>query len=348
MSVRDPSSWIRMAQVMDLPRPGTRMTVERVRRAPTEGSIVSSTSARHRKSSRSAHGRPDAGRPDAAGQPDPAGRHRRAASPNKHIRIAVTAVAGAALIALAWPAATHWMNQTPHPAGTAKADVLGLPAAGTHRGAVRRPARSRGAAASQQVQAASQQSQLVSVAVATRPGRHGKPDQARISLAYRNPLRGTSGLVPERVDQGVDFSGSGPVYALGDGVVINATDGYSTGWPGGGWISYRLTDGPDAGLVVYLAEDVTPTVAAGQHVSPTTVIGNMFDGADGIETGWAQSVPFEPESQLPQAGGIGGGGPFPTRVGLSFEELLRSLGVPAATNVDQPASGLLPPNYPAS
>jgi hypothetical protein len=66
---------------------------------------------------------------------------------------------------------------------------------------------------------------------------------------YRNPLRGVSGPVSERIDEGVDFSGSGPVYALGDAVITNAT-GNSAGWSGGGWITYQLTDGPDAGLMV--------------------------------------------------------------------------------------------------
>jgi hypothetical protein len=34
-------------------------------------------------------------------------------------------------------------------------------------------------------------------------------------------------------------------------------------------------------------------------------------------------------------------------VGLNFEELLQSLGVPAAPNRDHTAYGLLPANYPA-
>ena len=164
---------------------------------------------------------------------------------------------------------------------------------------------------------------------------------------YRNPLRAVSGLIPERVDMGVDFGGSGPVYALGDAVITSAT-GESAGWPGGGWITYRLTDGPAAGLVVYLAEDVRPVVQAGQRVSASTVIGNMFAGGDGIETGWAQQSGASAESQLPEAGGISGAGPFPTMVGLNFEELLQATGVVAAPNRDEQGSGALPGRYPAS
>ena len=178
--------------------------------------------------------------------------------------------------------------------------------------------------------------QILSNAVADRPGG-----------SYRNPLRGVKGLVPERIDDGVDFAGAGPVYALGDAVVTGAA-GDNFGWPGGGWITYRLTSGPGAGLMVYVAEDITPAVVTGQRVSPATVIGTMYDGGDGIETGWAQSSALSAESELPQAGAIGGLGPFPTRVGLNFEELLQSLGVRAAPNRAQPSHGLLPAGYPAN
>jgi hypothetical protein len=54
------------------------------------------------------------------------------------------------------------------------------------------------------------------------------------------------------------------------------------------------------------------------------------------------------ESQLPEAGGISGGGPFPTQVGVNFDDLLQALGVPAAPNAGQSAFGLLPSNYPTS
>jgi hypothetical protein len=166
------------------------------------------------------------------------------------------------------------------------------------------------------------------------------------TTAYRNPLRAVSGLIMERVDQGVDFGGAGPVYALGDAVITNAMAD-NAGWPGGGWITYQLTNGPDKGLTVYLAEDVTPTVQPGQTVTSSTVIANMFNGGAGIETGWATSDGSTAESQTPDAGGINGNGPFPTVVGLNFEAVLESLGVPPAPNASEPGNGLLPPGYPA-
>jgi hypothetical protein len=314
---------------------------------------VSRTTARHRKPSHRSSPRPGV-----------AAQRRKpivSALHNKPVRVAAAAVAGSALLVAAWPAAAHWMADMPHSAGVDQADALGLAPAGGTAGAHRRPARQQpvaalGAYASQQPVAslgayASQQPEIVNIAVASRPGRHRKPSQtgpqAPVSSGYLDPLRGVSGLVPERVDMGVDFGGAGPVYAIGDGVITNAT-GANSGWPGGGWITYRLTDGPDAGLMVYVAEDVTPAVQAGQHVSAATVVANMYNGGDGIETGWAQPGGMSAESQLPEAGGIGGAGPFPTMIGLSFEGLLRSLGVPAAPNAAQSGSGLVPANYPAS
>ena len=100
--------------------------------------------------------------------------------------------------------------------------------------------------------------------------------------------------------------------------------------------------------MVYVAEDIIPAVTVGQRVSPATVVGTMFDGGDGIETGWAQPTGLSAESELPQAGSIDGLGPFPTRIGVNFDELLESLGVPGAPNRAQPPHGLLPAGYPAS
>ena len=85
---------------------------------------------------------------------------------------------------------------------------------------------------------ASQEPEIVNIAVASRPGRHRKPSQtgpqAPVLSGYLNPLRGVSGLVPERVDMGVDFGGAGPVYAIGDGIITNATGAAAGGRAEGG------------------------------------------------------------------------------------------------------------------
>jgi hypothetical protein len=137
------------------------------------------------------------------------------------------------------------------------------------------------------------------------------------------------------------------VYPIGNAVVTSAT-GNDGGWPGGGWITYQLTDGPAAGLMVYVAEDVQPTVQVGAHVTPTTVIAQMSNSGDGIETGWAMPDGSSAESQDAAAGGISGGGPFPTVIGVNFDQLLVALGVPAAPNSGQAGYGVLPSGYPSA
>lgn len=165
-------------------------------------------------------------------------------------------------------------------------------------------------------------------------------------FGYANPLRAIKNLMPQRIDMGVDFGGTGPIYALGDAVITNAI-GNTPGWPGGGWITYRLTSGRAKGLMVFVAEDVTPAVHVGQVVNSSTVIANMYNGGAGIETGWAMPDGSSAESQLPVAGGISGGGPFPARVGINFEELLQALGVPPSPfDRYAPPFGLLPAGYP--
>jgi hypothetical protein len=256
----------------------------------------------------------------SSAHPGAAARHRkrspaRPTGRGKLARAAAVAIWGVVVLVYGWAAATYGGVQAPGPAGVWLAKAAG--ALTVWGGAWASPV------------------QIVSAAIAKGPGGD-----------YRNPLRGVSGLVPQRIDDGADFAGLGPVYALGDAVVTGAT-GTNYGWPGGGWITYRLTSGPGAGLVVYVAEDITPAVVVGQRVSPSTVIGTIFAGGDGIETGWAQPTGLSAESELPQAGGIAGLGPFPTRIGVNFDELLQSLGVPAAPNRTQLASGLLPAGYPA-
>jgi hypothetical protein len=179
------------------------------------------------------------------------------------------------------------------------------------------------------------------------PAPSATPQHSAPPPVYLNPFRSTTGLIPQRIDMGADFAGSGPVYPIGDAVVITATSS-NGGWPDGGWITYQLTNGPAAGLVVYVAEDVQPRVQAGEHVTPTTVIADMYNGAAGIETGWAMPDGSSAESQLAVAGGISGGGPFPTAVGVNFDQLLVALGVPAAPNAGQGAYGVLPSGYPSS
>ena len=249
---------------------------------------------------------------------------------------------GAVLIAAAAPVATHWAGDV----GVGQAAVLSPGHDGSLSGGSPQTGSGHdsGAPSSAHPSASRPAGGDKASARQTQRATHHRHQAA--PAVYENPLRDISGLIPERIDQGVDFGGAGPIYALGDAVITNAT-ATNYGWPDGGWITYQLTDGPAKGLMVFVAEDVTPTVAVGAHVTAHSVIAHMYNGGAGIETGWAMASGLTAESQLPEAGGISGAGPFPTEVGLNFEELLQELGVPAANNRNDAPSGLLPSQYPA-
>ncbi|MCU1489798.1 MAG: hypothetical protein JWM85_1203 [Acidimicrobiaceae bacterium] len=172
--------------------------------------------------------------------------------------------------------------------------------------------------------------QQAAATTTTTPAPPAKPSS---SGGYANPLRAVSGLSANRIDQGVDYGGYGPMYAIGDGVV---TSTYNGGWPGGTFITYRLTDGPAAGLTVYAAEDLEPSVQIGQTVTSSTVIGQMYVGPTGIETGWADSSLGN--TMAMSAGQFGGSNT--TAFGYNFSRLLQSLGAPGGIDEGSPSGGL--------
>jgi hypothetical protein len=145
---------------------------------------------------------------------------------------------------------------------------------------------------------------------------------------YVNPLADAK-VTPERIDQGVDYSGSGALNALGDGqITYVGTSG--TGWPGA-FIEFRLLGGPDAGRYVYYAEDVTPAqgLHVGQRVSAGQKLATIYQGGSGIEVGWGANRGTET-----YAAAHGGwtssqdSNNVATSAGKSFSALLSSLGAP--------------------
>ena len=158
--------------------------------------------------------------------------------------------------------------------------------------------------------------------------------------SYENPLRDVRGLSAERIDQGVDYGGYGPIYAVGDGTVIST---YNGGWPGGTFISYKLSDGPAQGLVVYAAEDIDPSVQVGQSVTADTVIGQMYEGPEGIETGWADGS-GDGTTMAADAGQYEGWNS--TAFGVNFDQLLTSLGAPGG-QAQSSGYGNVPSGWPS-
>ena len=159
--------------------------------------------------------------------------------------------------------------------------------------------------------------------------------------SYTDPLASVQGLAPERIDQGVDYSGYGTVVALGVGTVLSIDN---SGWPGGTFIAYRLADGPAAGLVVYVAEDLLPEVTVGQSVTAGTPLGTMYEGPDGIETGWA-----DPSGDGMTMARVAGqfSGANSTAYGANFSQFLASLGAPPGVLQNEPPTGQLAPNWPS-
>jgi hypothetical protein len=86
-----------------------------------------------------------------------------------------------------------------------------------------------------------------------------------------------------RTDEGVDFTGVGPIEAIGDAKILRIG---APGWPEGGGVLYQLLNGPRAGQVIYVYEGVAPTVKAGEHVAAGGQIATFVKGGS-IEIGFA-------------------------------------------------------------
>ena len=133
---------------------------------------------------------------------------------------------------------------------------------------------------------------------------------------YVNPIG--PGLTLGRIDEGVDFAGAGPLYALGDGQILSVG---GSGWPGGIYILLRL-DGAGAlrGRYVYYAENIAPSVAAGQRVTAGQEIGRARGWYPFIEIGWGTATPGVAAAAWHYTEGV------PTPEGRSFMALLDTLG----------------------
>lgn len=141
------------------------------------------------------------------------------------------------------------------------------------------------------------------------------------AAGYQNPFTGEQPYVG-RTDMGVDvcLTPGQPIQAVGDGVVVGIERNWFEHQP---YIFYELTDGPDAGRYVYVAEQITRLASVGQTLQAGDTVARYARKGTCIETGWsaangatlAQSTTGYSEGQA-------------TTAGVSFARFLISLGVP--------------------
>jgi hypothetical protein len=116
---------------------------------------------------------------------------------------------------------------------------------------------------------------------------------------YVSPFSTLGGYGPFKfigVDEGTDWSGAGPIYAIGDALITNVEPQNSgTGWPGaagdgtGSLMCYQLLGGSKKGAYIYLAENCDPVsgLLIGMHVKAGEQIATARGSYPYIETGWA-------------------------------------------------------------
>jgi hypothetical protein len=144
---------------------------------------------------------------------------------------------------------------------------------------------------------------------------------------YKNPLA-RAHVTPERIDQGVDYAGSGKLVAIGAGKVTRIVRSGS-GWPGT-FIEYRLLDGADSGCSVYYAEGVDPVAGlrTGTTVSAGQAIATIIPGfPTGIEIGWGAGAGTTTyAARKGQWSAARDADDIPTAAGRSFSALIAALG----------------------
>ncbi|HSO97734.1 MAG TPA: hypothetical protein VLP43_02195 [Solirubrobacteraceae bacterium] len=149
------------------------------------------------------------------------------------------------------------------------------------------------------------------------------------SNGYVNPLAGAE-VTPRRIDQGIDYAGSGTLAAIGSARIISVAT-VDTGWPGA-FIEYQLLGGPEAGCYVYYAEGVTPVpdLQVGKAVRAGEVLATIIPGfSSGIEVGWGAGNGTK--SYAASSGGwsaVHEAYDIPSSAGLCFSTLVEALGGP--------------------
>ena len=151
------------------------------------------------------------------------------------------------------------------------------------------------------------------------------------AAAYVNPFAGEQPSVG-RTDMGVDlclYPGN-PIRAIGDGVVVGIQKNWSAGQP---YLWYQLTDGPDAGQYVYVAEQINRLAHIGQTLQAGDVVARYANHGTCIETGWSAA---DGETMAQATTGYTEG--EVTKSGISFARFLISVGVQGMFELSAPKS----------
>lgn len=175
--------------------------------------------------------------------------------------------------------------------------------------------------------------------------------------AYVNPLREVRDLQASRIDMGVDYSGSGPIFAIGRAKVVLASDrlaGPESCWgktcvpPPGDMIVYRLLDGRFAGKYVYVVENITIAVRTGQTVTAGEKIATLHPASPNLEMGWASgrgaqtlAAAFRHQCACSDPGG------WSSVEGRNFDALLVWLGAPGGYLTTVPPHQHMPRGWPS-
>lgn len=168
---------------------------------------------------------------------------------------------------------------------------------------------------------------------------------------YSNPVPWATSTNAARIDMGVDYSGSGPLHAIGDGKITNI---YNSGWPGGVFIELLLSNGKFQGKSWYYAENITPNVKVNQVVNAGDVIGYLKEGYPYLEMGWGigtggTTLAAHLGQDAKSSGASGDPGAWESAAGASANRLLVSLGAPSGTGgspIGGGPHGRLPAGYP--
>jgi hypothetical protein len=163
---------------------------------------------------------------------------------------------------------------------------------------------------------------------------------------YFDPLKSAS-VTAERIDDGVDYAGTGYYDAIADCVVTSVRPG---GWaPYGNFIEYKITqDGPLKDVYVYYAEGVDNVVNEGDTVGGGEHICKLIPGwHSGTEIGFAAGNGISSWASVYGGGHhtkweTGGVTNVATASGVAFSRLIQRLGGTGG-RLEGPIRGTYPP-----